>query len=377
MLTKDRTLALDETLDTIRSFIRNRKGDVGRLNFIQERLQKRLPLYKSDQKYLETKINAKTVFEGPKQLGEDERTIISIKRLIKNGIGDPGRLDFMLGMAVEYKPLFKTDSIYLQKKLEILCKRPKQNKLTVKPQSQVIRTVIPEKIPQIEHTESVIESQQPKPMPQPKIPTKEVENLETELQNAKQLIQKLENELLQANQTIKKQNAIIEEKKLEIEKLRKETTKPSPTIKENIELAELKTEIDRENQKIKEQTDISDMIKSQRLKLEQLVSFRKEYEKKIVAEKAKLEEQIRLENQKITEKDKLVEELAKKQQNMEKSRVEREVVLEQIKQEQTRLDEEILNHKKELEKTKAEYDELVKRFKAKQENSSKSTNDES
>ena len=66
MNSEDNWLPVGKTLELINNLIETKQGDPGRLKYIFESLQKGKPLFKTDQKYLEKKIHAKTIVEPPK-----------------------------------------------------------------------------------------------------------------------------------------------------------------------------------------------------------------------------------------------------------------------------------------------------------------------
>src|SRR3990172_9307572 len=112
-------ITLDEILRKIKELMDSGEGDLGRLRFILMTLRRGNPLYKSDQKYLEKKLNTTFVLvekhqEEPKPAFE---LISSIRELIKLGIGDSGRLQFIIETLQKGKPLYKSDKKYLNVKL--------------------------------------------------------------------------------------------------------------------------------------------------------------------------------------------------------------------------------------------------------------------
>src|SRR3990170_2588711 len=111
-------ITLDEILRKIQELMDSGEGDLGRLRFILMTLRRGNPLYKSDQKYLEKKLNTTFVLvekhqEEPKPAFE---LISSIRELIKLGIGDSGRLQFIIETLQKGKPLYKSDKKYLNEK---------------------------------------------------------------------------------------------------------------------------------------------------------------------------------------------------------------------------------------------------------------------
>ena len=112
-------ITLDEILGKIQELMDSGEGDLGRLRFILMTLRRGNPLYKSDQKYLEKKLNTPFVLvekhqDEPKPEFE---LISSIRELIKLGIGDSGRLQFINETLQKRKPLYKSDKKYLSEKL--------------------------------------------------------------------------------------------------------------------------------------------------------------------------------------------------------------------------------------------------------------------
>ena len=344
------TISVIQTLDRIKQLIENEQGDPGRLRYIYEFIQKGKPLYRSDRHYLETKFNAEIIFEKPKPPSENDELANSIQKLLHLRVGFPERLQFMLNCIRKNKPLFGSDRKYLEKKLEQLPSKFKKSK------KQSIKFVLPHKIPTLRE-ESVTKS----PLTEP------VSDENQELRIANEKIAKLQQELLESKEKVATLEATIEQKNKEIaskdEEIQKLMNNYSKMLKdtslENIELDKLKQQIIDETEKIDRQKLMSEQIKVQKEKLEQLISYRKEYENRVIKEKELLENQIKFENQKIAEKDKIVEDLTKKQEQLEQNRIERETILEQVKQEQIRLEKEISRQKEELDRAKAEYGDII------------------
>jgi len=91
-------------------------GDTGRLSFIKESLENNKRLFNSDQKYLDSKLAHVEIPEEPAP--KEENLIESIRELINSGIGDPGRLEHIYRTLDRGKELFKSDQKYLDEKLE-------------------------------------------------------------------------------------------------------------------------------------------------------------------------------------------------------------------------------------------------------------------
>ena len=389
MNSTENTISVVQTLDRIKQLIENEQGDPGRLRYIYEFIQKGKSLYRSDRQYLEKKIHAEIVFEKPTPPSKEDELANSIQKLLHLRIGFPERLQFMLNRIRKNKPIFESDRKYLEKKLEQVPSKFKKSK------KSSIKFVLPHKIPTLKE-ESITKSQLPDPIAaksqeEIKIANEKISKLQQELsesrnqivrsetsesksQKTEELLKiadekiiKLQQELTESKETIRTLETTIEQKNKEIankdEEIQKLMKKYSQMLEntslENIELDKLKEKILDETEKIDKQKLMSEQIKVQKEKLEQLISYRKEYENRVIKEKELLENQIKFENQKIAEKDKIVEDLTKKQEQLERNRIERETILEQVKQEQIRLEEEISRQKEELERAKAEYGDII------------------
>ena len=372
MNSQKNTVSVVQTLERIKELIESRGGDVGRLRYIYEFLQKGKPLYRSDRIYLEKKINAEIIPDKPKPPSEQEELSRNIQNLLDLKIGYTERLQFMKNCLQKNKKLFKTDQKYLDEKLKSIPERYQRRRPKIRPQ----KFVLPPEISRLEERKPF------KPVfsktTLPEFSEENVNKLRTELVVAKETIQKLNSELETAKNTINEQEVLIESQKQELLKFKNEySLKMQEKELQSPELEELKGKVSQEAKKIDEQKVISEHIAKQKEKLNELISYREEYEKRVNREKEILAEQIKIEAQKISEKDKLVEKLTGQQEELTRSRTEREIILRQIKQEQETVDKEIDRQQRELEKAKKEYEELVKQFKEKQDLKSKSDKEES
>lgn len=350
MSTQQNTVSTVQTLDRIKMLIENEQGDRGRLRYIYEFIQRGKSLYRSDQQYIEKKINASIIFEKPKPPSIQEEQKRSIQMLLEQKIGFPERLRFMLNWIRKGKDLFNCDKEYLDDKLKQIPPKFKKHR------TRGLKFILPHKIPEIQELP-------PLEMPSSKqIPSNTIEKLKSNNQKIIQLEKELiesKNKIFILEATLVQKNKEIEKKDTEIQKLTSKFEKMvSDTSLENLELDELKQKILDETQKIDKQKIISEQIKKQKEKLEQLISYREEYEKRVTKEREILEKKIKIENQKIAEKDLIVEDLTKKQEQLEQNRIERETILEQVKKEQTRLEREIKKQKNELEKVNEEYGDI-------------------
>lgn len=118
-----------EAIARIKKLIDAKDGDEGRLRYIAETIQKGKPLFRSDQNYLNRKIMGEVLTpkkDKPNKINED---IKNVKRLIALRLGDSERLQFILSMLEKKRPLYHTDEEYLQLKLKKLHEFYKKRKL--------------------------------------------------------------------------------------------------------------------------------------------------------------------------------------------------------------------------------------------------------
>ena len=108
-----------EAYNKIQELIESGNGDVGRLQFIQQCLREGKPLYQSDEKYLLAKLESTVTPLSPDTL--DEQKLLKIlSQLIEWNLGDVQRLEFIRSSLKRKKPLYKSDEKYLKSKLESL-----------------------------------------------------------------------------------------------------------------------------------------------------------------------------------------------------------------------------------------------------------------
>ncbi|RDJ31013.1 MAG: hypothetical protein DWQ18_04555 [Crenarchaeota archaeon] len=332
----------------IQNIIANNQGDIGRLNFIIESLKNKKKLYKSDQNYIEKKINGVLSYKKQEQKNKNFDLQKQIKSLIQGKQGDPGRLNYILESVKKGKKLFKTDQTYLENKLKLI---KNHQESVIKPKHSETNTSY-----QLIHNEFSQRSLKRET---------EIENLKQELEISKNSNDELIKKLDDALSTISTLQKTIEEKNLEITKknqkigtLTQELSKIK-LVNNNPELQDLKNQINAENEKISYQDILHDKIKQQKERLNQLIQYRKEYEQKILKAKEDIYIQLVSENKKIIAHDRLVEELVHSQKQLEQSKVEQEIILEQIKKEQTRLLRDMSDQQKSLDESKAEFDKTV------------------
>ena len=107
-------MTITSTLDKIQELIDSNSGDTGRLNHIIDFINNEKPLYKTDKIYLEKKLNSKVVIPAKKIIPKEENTVNKIKKLMELGEGDPGRLEHITIMLKNEKTLYQSDKQYLE-----------------------------------------------------------------------------------------------------------------------------------------------------------------------------------------------------------------------------------------------------------------------
>ena len=95
-------LTLTQTIREIENFIETGNGDAGRLYHILECLENNRPLYRSDQLYLENKLDASFLTYDEEPVSENN-LVPQIQQLIDNGDGDIGRLLHIRNMLLKNK----------------------------------------------------------------------------------------------------------------------------------------------------------------------------------------------------------------------------------------------------------------------------------
>ena len=309
----------------IKKLIQNNQGDPGRLQYIAERLQNGKKLFHSDHIYLTNKISADVIPIKLREPSEFDRKIKDVKRLVAFNFGDPGRLRYILHNLERNNPLYNSDEIYLNEKVEQFQSYTEGKKLR-----KTIRTKfkMPEPIEEIQ--ESVKETEKSKVYPAQDIPERLQEIEEAVLSN--------------------------------------EPKRTSDLFDLIDETSDVDLEIQEEREKISKLKNNHEQIKIQHDELSQLIAYRLEYEQKINHEKEILEKEIKIEQGKVKEKDELVAQLIKNQSKLLQSKTEREILLEQIKIDKEKSDKELAKMLKELEELKEEYEELQKVINTKKQN---------
>ena len=123
-------LTVLKTIEKIEKLIEENSGDIGRLQHIVDFLKKKKPLYNTDRMYLESKINAEIVFEEKTIKKESESE--QIKKLMDSGKGDPGRLEHIQIMLKKKKNLYESDKKYLESNFGIKIIQKQKEEIKIK-----------------------------------------------------------------------------------------------------------------------------------------------------------------------------------------------------------------------------------------------------
>jgi len=293
-------LSLGETIEKVESLIDFGNGDAGRLYHILEYLKNNRPLYHSDQVYLENKLNSSFLIKEEKI--EENSLLPKIQYLIESGNGDPGRLQHIYDMLQNHKPLYRSDEQYLESKLgdnhEVYSL--KDNASNVSESTLAIQEKPPQTIPvdvKIEHRGTM-----PKGW---------------------------------------------NEDKSDI-------------------LGKISKDIENEELKIKQQQKINDELNLKRSNLSQLISHRKQYEQKITKEKSDLESQIQDERNRIESQTRLSKDIILQKEELVKVKKERIDIIKKIDSEKSRITKELLLQKKQLAQAQFEQEAIEKQVQSEQ-----------
>lgn len=192
--TSQNTVSVDQASDIIKQLIAENNGDIPRLQYIHEFLDKGRHLYASDQNYLEKKINATIIYEERKPPSPQQETLKKIQKLLRHSIGDSERLKFMLTWVAKRKTLLKSDQLYLNEKVSFLMRQKTAGK---EPARRSILDMYP--------LEVIIDlEQQQDPSSQAVTPYSiiHVTQLKSELESAEKMINKLQLDIATLKGTI-------------------------------------------------------------------------------------------------------------------------------------------------------------------------------
>ena len=289
-LTREETKAFVEKLMVLG------RGDPGRLNHILIVLTEGRELYNSDKTYLDEKFSQEIGLQ--KKIEVEENTLDKIQKLITSGIGDTGRLQFILESLKQGKTLYRSDRQYLESKL-----------------GQTVN----------------------------------YEKLKEQKSTSDSLVDTLRIEVLSANQKIANLESIISKNVGELQASHKShNTLPRGWQAQAPSLEQIERDLASEQDKINHKKTESEKIQIEQSKLTQIILDREEFEKQVKAEKHHLQSQIEQERQKIKEQNELVDQIRAQELELEQAKKQRDVITAQLQQEQFEIASQADNERRKL-----------------------------
>ncbi|QDI88210.1 hypothetical protein Nisw_01015 [Candidatus Nitrosopumilus sp. SW] len=341
-------LTLSQTIENVQALIDSGNGDSGRLYYILECLKNNRHLYRSDQNYLEKKLESPINLEEKSESSAESYFLPKIQELINSGIGDPGRLQHIFDMISNNKTLYHSDAAYLESKLNEPI-----------PQQQVETKIISEpKKPEF------VSTPPPKPESEPKINRGTMPKGWNATPDYTE-VEKISNDIRKEEEKINKQKLISNE----IDAHRSKLTQLMSHRKEyeqkvTQEKATLEAQIQEERLKIETQTKLSEEIIAQKEELAKVKKERTKIIKNINSEKTKITKELSQQKRQLV------------QAQLEQEKIEKQVETEQIllakmiEEQKSRLLEqasianEIKSKQNELENAKKDYEIIVSQVNA-------------
>lgn len=357
-----------QTLEEVKKLIETQGGDPGRLRYIYEFLQKGRQLYRSDRIYLEHKLQAEITIELPKPPSKQEELMKNIQKLLELKIGFPERLQFMKKCLEKNKPLFKTDQKYLEEKLQSIPKKL-QRRTKIQPQKFVLpkdiqtqerKPFVPKFIPKF--TRSEFSDDYVNQLKTELFTAKEtIQKLNSELEIAKNTIREQETIIeSQKQQLIELKKGILrpEEQKIpkspEIEEIEKKILEETNKIEEQKSISE---QIAKQKEKLNELISYREEYENRVNREKEILDEQIKIEKEKIAEKDKLVEKLTKQqeelNQSRAEREVILNQIKQEQETVDKEIERQQRELEKAKAEY----EDLVKQFKEKQKVKKDKDE--------------------
>jgi len=311
------TLTAEETRSFVEKLIASGRGDLGRLRHILNMLNGNRGLYNSDQKYIDA-ILADEI-GAHKKMPVDNDLTTKIQNLISSGLGDTGRLQFILECIHLGKTLYKSDKAYLEGKLG---------------------QKIVQEIPVVKKAqESIMESLKS----QVTLANERIANLEQVLQNKMSRLETLQSDVPAPPAHRHAPGAMPKGWK---------ASPPSDDIQS------VQQQIDAEQAALDKGRAEANRLKIEQSKLMQIILNRKEFEKQLQIEQAQLQAQIESERKAVQEQTKLAEQIKAQELELGQAKKERDEIVEQLREEQQRLVMSLGQEKQALAQVKTEYEKI-------------------
>ena len=294
-------ISTQDAIVRIKRLIQTNQGDPGRLQYISERLENGKHLFHSDQIYLTHKISAEVIPSIKKEPSEKEEKIMDIKRLVALNLGDPDRLRHIFQMLQKDRPLFHSDEKYLQSKINQLNEFTEGKRFRKDVFERIIKKeprqeVIVEQIPQPKPEEPIIRPEYDIPQ---QLEAIEDAVLSKEPRKSSDLFDLIDDrteetlEIQQEKEKLSKLKLNHEQLKIQREELAQlieYRQKYEQRIKHEKEI--LEKEIQFEQEKVREKDElVAQLIKNQS-KLLQAKTEREVLQKQIEIDKAKSEKEL-------------------------------------------------------------------------------------
>jgi len=384
-------LSQNEMQFQIQKLIDSQSGDIGRLRFILEILTKRNMIFNSDKKYLENKFDSKFILKQPEISSKKEDVLKLIPKIMELGLGDPGRLEFIYQTLKKGKALYKSDQKYLNTKFQImkniLKKRYQKvgpvSKTRVKSYSKLVTT---EKLDKLSTPKSILyikdsNLSQSKSADSSEL-TEQKKRLELESIMPKYDINQQQKhreiELQKINEQVKEEEEKLSQEKILTEKISRQETE---LMRIKLELKEVEGQGRIEAAKLEEQIRSLPEVRAEEVKFIEQIKLQASQLKEEIAERDKiaqqtkmvysmLVEQIQGEKGKRAEEVKVAEQVKQEQEDLEKTSVERDKIAqtmieivkqkEQINGQQIKFEEEKKSEKDKLTLVRERQKDIVR-----------------
>ena len=367
MKSQKNTISVVQTLEQIKKLIETQGGDPGRLRYIYEFLQKGRKLFNSDRIYLERKLQAEVIIEPPKPPSKQDELMQSIQNLLDLKIGFPERLQFMMKCLQKNNALFKTDQKYLEEKLQSIPKQFQRRRPKIQPQKFVLpkeiqtqerKPFVPKFTPKF--TKPEFSTEYVNQLKTELVVAKEtIQKLNSELESAKNTIREQETIIEAQKQQLvelKKGVSVPTEQEIprspEIEELEKRILAETKKIEEQKSISE---QIAKQKEKLNELISYREEYENRVNREKEILDEQIKIEAQKISEKDKLVEKLTKQQEELNqsraerevilkqikqEQETVDKEIQRQQQELEKAKAEYEDLVKRYKEKQDSKSEE-------------------------------------
>ena len=154
MASEDSQISVKEAVSRTKKLLKDKNGNGDRLRHILAKLESKESLLKSDQLYLQKKIEATVIIPHKQKPSKNNEEIKNVKKLIAQNQGDPERLQDILNRLQKNLILYQSDKNYLKSQTKELLKLSPSKKITQarkttaksKNSDQLFKEPIPKKV---------------------------------------------------------------------------------------------------------------------------------------------------------------------------------------------------------------------------------------